>query len=84
MEEKDKTEKSPESKKNDKKEEENNDYELLEKFMNLPFTIKSSDKSDLEIQRYYDFLNEIPRNKLQIKKENKSIKKKLRIKKMGA
>ena len=83
MEEKDKTEKSPESKKNDKKEEENNDYELLEKFMNLPFTIKSSDKSDLEIQRYYDFLNEIPRNKLQIKKENKSIIKEVENKENG-
>ena len=66
------SEKSPESKKNDKKKEdknEKNDYELPEELMNLPFTIKSSDN---KIERYNDCLNEIPRNKIKIRKENKS------------
>ena len=45
--------------------------------------LKSSDKSDLEIQRYYDFLNEIPRNKLKIRKENKSIIKEVENKENG-
>ena len=68
------SEKSPKSKDNKKEENsknknEKNDYELPEEFMNLPFTIKSSDN---KIERYYDCLNEIPRNKLKIRKENKS------------
>ena len=56
---------------------------MIKKKKKIMIMLKSSDKSDLEIQRYYDFLNEIPRNKLQIKKENKSIIKEVENKENG-